>query len=432
MGGGGVGGEGAAEVVAPSIDGHVYALRGRDGAVLWKAHVGDGGSRGVPLLHDLTGDGVADVVVGSQINGLWVLDGRSGETLWNIGSGATEGWGRPVFVDGIIVAPMGNAGIAAFDWEARSVLWTAPPETQVMAGAAVADLDGDGVVEIVVGSMWKENGKGDVTAYRADTRAKVWGAEVKGCVQSAPCLADVDADGVLDAIVTTWRGANAVHAFSGRDGAALWTFETMDADDDPKEHFGMYHGVSAAFVEGEWRLAFATCSAKRGTLFVVDGGGNLVWKERLGEYLFAPTAMADLDGDGTPEVIAVGTNTYAYTLDGKRLWKARAGGARGAAIAGGRLVMGARGRRVTALDGKTGDEAWSADAKIGDHVYEEVDFAPLVFEMDGAQHVFVVGGKGTSDETKAENYGRAMLIRVEGSGEWTMFGGNLRRTGTVE
>lgn len=384
-----VDGDGKPEIVFGTYynDEHLYCVNAEDGSAAWK-HKSDGGPLDASVaIADLDGDGAPEILA---------ADSSSGRMFCLGGDGAVQ--------------------------------WTLKLPNSTDSPPAVADLDGDGKLEIVVGSMWKANGKGDVTVYRADTREKVWGVELEGCVQSAACLVDLDADKVLDVVVATWRGTNAVHALSGRDGSALWTFET-DLEGD--ESMGLYHGASAAFVGGQWRIAFGTCSSKRGTLYVVDGGGNLQWKEELGEYLFAPTTMADLDGDGTPEVVAMGTNTYAYTLEGKRLWKARVGGARGAAFAGGRLILGARGRRVVALDGKTGEEAWSVDAKIGDHVYEEVDFAPLVFSMDGAQHVFVVGGKGTSDETKAENYGRAMLIEVEGTGEWTTFQGNSKRTGTI-
>lgn len=384
-----VDGDGKPEIVFGTYynDEHLYCVNAEDGSVAWK-HKSDGGPMDASVaIADLDGDGKLEILA---------ADSSSGRLFCLGGDGAQK--------------------------------WTLQLPNSTDSPPAVADLDGDGVFEIVVGSMWKENGNGDVTVYRADTRAKVWGAEMEGCVQAAPCLVDLDADEVLDVVVTTWRGTNAVHAFSGKDGATLWTFET---DIEGDESMGLYHGVSAAFVAGQWRIAFGTCSLKRGTLYVVDGGGHLQWKQELGEYLFAPTTMADLDGDGAPEVIAVGESTYAYTLDGKRLWKAEVGGARGVAAAGGRLFLGARGRRVVALDGKTGAEVWSVDAKIGDSPYEDVDFGPLVFQMDGAQHVFVVGGKGTSDETKAENYGRAMLIRADGEGDWAMFQGNLKRTGAT-
>ena len=44
--------------------------------------------------------------------------------------------------------------------------------------------------------------------------------------------------------------------------------------------------------------------------------------------------------------------------------------------------------------------------------------------------VFAVSGKGTSDATQKENYGRAFALRLgKGSGSWDTFRGSLKREG---
>jgi hypothetical protein len=67
------------------------------------------------------------------------------------------------------------------------------------------------------------------------------------------------------------------------------------------------------------------------------------------------------------------------------------------------------------------------------HVYEWLDAAPIVgdFDGDGVLEVFFVAGKGTSDKTRQQNYGRAYALKLgKGKGSWPTFRGNLRRTGT--
>jgi outer membrane protein assembly factor BamB len=398
---GDIDGDGKLEVVFGTYynDEHLYAVNVEDGSLLWKMKSDGGPFDASVALVDLDGDRKLEILAGDSSTGkLFCLDG-AGREKWSIK--------LPNSTD-------------------------SPP--------AVADLDGDGVLEIVVGTMWRRGGKGDVTVYRSDTREVVWQRQVAGCVQSEPCLIDLNGDGALDVIVTSWRGDNAVHAFSGKDGAALWTFETMDDGDTAKTHLGLYHGVSAGVLRkgGELRIAFGTCSSSRGTVYVLDAKGKLVWKKMLREYLFAPTTMADLNGDGTREVIAIGSRTHVFSADGESLWTADVGGARGAAVVDidgdgdPDVVLGSRGRKAVALDGPTGKQIWSYDATCGTHAYEGLDSAPLIadFDGDGVLDLFMVAGKGTSDESRPENYGRAFAVPLgRGKGTWETFRGNLTRTG---
>ena len=405
-------GDGKLEIVLGTYygDEHIYALNAEDGSVLWKLK-SDGGPFDASIaIVDLDGDSKPEILTGDSSTGKFFCIGGDGKEKWS--------FKLPNSTD-------------------------SPP--------AVGDLNGDGTLEIVVGSMAKANGNGDVTVYDNKTREIVWQKEVEGHVQSAPCLVDLDGDEILDVIVTTWRGSNAVHAFSGKDGKRLWEFETMGEGDTDKDHFGMYHGVSASQLEkdGELRIAFATCSTVSGTLYVVNAKGELVWKKIIGEYLFAPTTMIDVDGDGAKEVIVSSErNTYVFTANGDQLWKAEYGSQRGPAVADIDgdgdldLVMGARGSKIVALDGPTGKTVWIYDAKIAGHVYEGFGNGPLIadFDGDGTLDLFIVGGKGTVDPDECgsyspskDNYGRAIALRLgKGTGTCTTFRGNLRRTGTRE
>src|SRR4029078_9785971 len=94
------------------------------------------------------------------------------------------------------------------------------------------------------------------------------------------------------------------------------------------------------------------------------------------------------------------------------------------------LLFGAHDRRFRVLDGE-GKEKLSFDATVKGHVYEWLPGAPVRgdFDGDGVLEVFFVAGKGTSDKTRPQNYGRAYALKLgKGKGSWPMFLGNLRPT----
>lgn len=407
-------------------------------------------SYGSGAVGDIDGDGRPEIVFGTYFNDecLYAVNAENGSILWKHKSegGPFDASVAIADLDGdkkpeILSADSSTGTLFCLDGNGKPV-WTVKLPSGTDSPPAVADLDGDGTMEIVVGTMWRARGMGGVTVISARDRKTLWQAEVPGCVQSEPCLVDLDGDKVLDVIVTSWQGDGCVRAFSGKDGGNLWVFKTDEADAKDKSPGSMYHGVSAAELRtGEGlSIVFATCG---GTAYALDSKGTLRWKTRFpNEYLFAPTSIADLDGDGAREIVAAGRNLYVLDATGKErwCWKGSADSIdRGAALAdidgdGDEDVIFGVKCALVALDGPTGKEIWKCELRAGGHPYESIGSAPLIadFDNDGQLDVFVVTGKGTSDNTRGGNYGRAYVLRAgKGKGPgWETFRGNLRRTGT--
>jgi outer membrane protein assembly factor BamB len=196
-------GDGLPDVVAPSMDGHVYALRGKDGTPLWAPVRTGPGSRSPPLLHDVTGDGVPDVLVVSQDGVLHVIDGRRGTVAWTAAAeGASEGLGHPVVARSgggpvLVLAPLGGAGVVAFDAATHTVAWQAPADRVVLASPVVADLDHDGALEVVATTA-----DGAVFVLDLATGRELWRVQAGSQpIEADPAVVDLDGDGVLDILI---------------------------------------------------------------------------------------------------------------------------------------------------------------------------------------------------------------------------------------
>lgn len=389
-------GDGKPEVVFGTYfrDRHLYALNGEDGSLCWK-HLSDQGPMDASvLIADHDGDGTLEILSADSSSGrIFCLDGQ-GRLVW--------------------VFKLPNST-------------DSPP--------SIADLTGDGRLDIVAGSMWMGDGVGAVTSFDAITREVHWTARVPGCVQSEPVLVELDDEEGLDVVVTSWRGDRSVHALSGKTGDPIWRFET--AGDG--ESMGMYHGVSVLDDLAEPRLVIGTTE---GDVYCLDRNGNELWSTHFDEYLFAPTTAADLDGDGALELCVIGRSLHLLrATDGEELWKRdyTQTCARGIAIAdvngnGSPDLVFAVGTVLFALSGD-GAEICRIDLGQKDDPYANIG-GVLLSDLDGDGFVdaFCVVGRGHygGDNKGEDNHGRAVAIRLgRGSGSWETFRGGPKRTGVI-
>ncbi len=390
------------EIIAAGLDGRVYGWR-TDGKPLRGFPVRIAISRpqergqldaaiyASPALADLNGDGRLDIVVAASDQRVYVWDGR-GRTLvgWPVlvRDGSTGMPGKiaasPAIgdIDGdhsldVVVSsaeaygstPLTSGRIHAFYAAGRPKPgWPVAPSALaansiplvgqgVPGGAVLADLDGDGADEVLTPGAFT----GMPTAYRGD------GTEMpNGETSSAPHFANTGrgAQSSATAPAALALGANAVVAptrpggplrfFSGLVDYRLVQAQLLPAQRVYFEHLmggwdaasGAWLGAFPRAVEG-WQIVSAPAVADvdgDGTAEVIAGGsGNVLhafsegggepagWPKRPEGWLLAAPAAGDVDGDGLLEVVAVtrAGQLFAWDTDGRSApWPSLRGNAR--------------------------------------------------------------------------------------------------------
>lgn len=260
-----------------------------------------------PAVADLDGDGRPEVIASAY--SLVVLDGETGVLLWRVASGhdrsdpGASNVGRTW--PGVLVADLdgdsaleiasahGGGYLAVYDRAGYfKPGWPQRPADRELRGLAAGDLDGDGDLEIVVTAALGSKTNTWVFAHDGALRPG-WpqlGDEsgyAYGVFNDNAALGDLDGDGASEIVVPS-----DVHYICAYNSAGA----QLPAN-------SMYGGKGWGKV-GVWESlevelrGWGTCN---------PGDGR---QERYrANFAHGPAAIADLDGDGAPEVVATG-NVY--------------------------------------------------------------------------------------------------------------------------
>jgi hypothetical protein len=328
-------GDGRPDLVVGSVDGQLEAhtLPGR--TLIWSVSVGRSAIESSPVIVDLTGDGRRDIVVGTMDGRVLVIDGPTGAVVRTF----QEQWPlycppevdcRPhgffatpavadIDADGIldIIAPSWDHTVYAWS-STGAFLWRRYIEDTLWSSPVVVDIDRNGTPEIILGGdIWAGNPLG------APEGGLVWilnrdGSTYPGypkhvplqTVWSTPAVADIDLDGWLDVVVGTGThfpdpGGRWVDAFTARTGRSLpgWPASVAGrAMTSPA--LGQLDGDPALEV---------VAGAEGGFIHALDTDGRELWRSCEsghpqgcfeGYSTHGGVAIADVDDDGLQEVVA--------------------------------------------------------------------------------------------------------------------------------
>ncbi len=266
-------------------------------------------------LTDTNGDGKFDqndipTVITVAANGIdnasgyiTALSGKDGQQLWQIRNdslasesethpalGDLDGDGKPE-----IVSYLHDGGVAVFNHDGSLKCkspYPARPGYYHAGPISLADLDGDGKVEIIARNTVLNH---DCTLRMVLDTGDFWHVHY-------PVVVDLDGDKKPEIILPTGR---VIHG----DGSTYWTSPA-----------GGHIAVADFDLDGKPEVIFVT-----GTITMMSSDGKKLWGPvRVpGSYNVGYPTIADLDGDGVPD-IGVSSN-YAYSAfgaDGSIKWSA--------------------------------------------------------------------------------------------------------------
>ncbi|HEY7728028.1 MAG TPA: C25 family cysteine peptidase [Candidatus Eisenbacteria bacterium] len=278
--------DGVPELIAASWDDSLVAVFGADGSIRpgWPKK-GAAPFWSTPAIGDIDGDGGPDIVVGSNTNRLYAWHAN--------GTEVRDGDANPA-TDGVFFVPVGT----------------------VISSPAITDLEHDGRREILFGSSG-----GRVYALHAAAGAApfdtAWIFSAAGSFSSSPAVGDIQPGGDLEVAVT-----------STADSVYVLTSNGARAPGWPRRlPLGTGNGRAPSPVLAPLRQAYSDPSldvivaGADGTVAAWDPSGTVLpgWSSvQLGSPTEASPAVADLDGDGSPEVLigAEDRRLYAFHADG--------------------------------------------------------------------------------------------------------------------
>ena len=268
-----------------------------------------GTSVSMPAVGNLTddnGDGVVDdrdvpdiaVTLYGAGGGATVLSGDDGRQLFTVGGFRYDAGVAIADVDGDgwpeLVGPRDDGRVQAVDGSG-AVLWVSSDTYAFLYPiTTVADLDQDGVAEIIADTAVVSGLDGSRVASLAPADSSTW---------RAPVVADLDQDGSSEIIL-----ANTVFDAQGN---RLWTVS------------GAGTSCFSALAEMDGDPEAEVIFAYGNTLHFYEHDGAFIHEVPLpGSYNHpGPPCVGDLDGDGDAEVaVPEGSQITAFELDGTEMW----------------------------------------------------------------------------------------------------------------
>lgn len=271
-----------------------------------------------PLLANLDADLQLEIFQGSIENQVFawqpdgvLLPGWPASGLGRIGLGSAS---ADLNRDGspeVIAAGDGAGGtVAAF--QADGSFLPGWPQTfgkhqcpVVLAAPALGDVTGDGFLDVVIGSY-----ASTLYVFNPDgSPAPGWPQPIQGQTTGTSALADLDNDGNLEIIISTWF----LGAACGSTTSGVYVFRSDGSLFPGWPYLGTSTGSSpvAADLDSDGQLEIAVAN------YAFESNGGLMpgFPVAVTAQVHATPAVADLDGDEALDLVFADYNGWVYAVD---------------------------------------------------------------------------------------------------------------------
>ena len=301
-------------------------------------------SHSAPTIGDVDGDGDLEVVICRQISEsttleptVYLFEHTGGLHTWCKNLEPTSG-GASVITTAAIGDVTDHAGLeiiictaegfATFDKDEQrdynsgvyllsstsADIWDTPYNCWFWGSPVVADIDGDGYNEIILGTGNSGTSSKQVLVLDGEYGVEEHSWYVGSMVRNSVGICDLNDDGILDVVATTNGGD--VFCWSGE------SFEFGDQYDPlpgfPVEISGVLSAPSIADIDSDLEVEIVVGSST-GDLYAINPDGSICtgFPIACDDYIYGQPAIGDIDGDGHLELVFAGRLTptlYCYDL----------------------------------------------------------------------------------------------------------------------
>ncbi len=279
-----------------------------------------------PAMGDLDGDGLDEVAIGSADGYLYVFHGDGTELIDGDSNPSTTGvfkylgtqyqYGSPAMadIDGDhdleIVMGSRSGKVECLNPDGSDVPgWPFQTGGYIMSSVAIGDVDNDGAPEIVAVSNADSIWVLDASGVPLPGWPRFLEMKTVSDFTPSPALADLDGDDDLEVVAVSSEGK-----------IRVWTWEGSLLPGWPKtvesENLDSHSSPVVGDVDGEPGLEIVVGS-NSGKLYAFDTNGNLIpgWPIQTGAEIYSTATLDDVDLDGDVDVLLAGMDRKLYIWD---------------------------------------------------------------------------------------------------------------------